>query len=292
MPFCSTSLDLRAIERDLEFSRFSRQASAAMLCRRRTVFDAIQHLLRAFHTGSPYALAVRGSYARGMPGRFSDLDLILIGNKDCCEYVNKLCELCGLVCEVDQSIWWCPPAFMHPSSASFPLWLCIPSLVFLGGNRRLFNEFRRSSHDALKLQPLSRLYEMHREDPLRHRSQFFSSDPRYDLKRGRGGSVDYEFTQLVDLWTRLHGLTATIPQIKNLGLVRRYQRYLAFYREFLDSRITALVDGAEDCRSVAITPSRPFPTSVWFFTEEAAHSAMNSQYAGIAELLETMRGFL
>ena len=197
-------------------------------------FAVIQSLIREAQTNleAGTCLLARGSLARGDFCHYSDVDLILLVPSQKHERLNITEQLRSKVQYPISFQTWLPST---PSERlkSLHIWFSVSQCCYIAGDIELFRNSQFSWLELLVSLNGNFLRDIYDLDPKRHqgmrnRSSLFS----YNVKRGRGGIVDYEFSRLISLWLELKNIYSPL-QLSLINLSQRCFKYLFLLKSYL-----------------------------------------------------------
>jgi hypothetical protein len=196
--------------------------------------DAIRSFLKVAEAKleSDVCLLSRGSLARGDFCRHSDIDLILLTGSlksDWRAVIEKMQEIVSYPISVQ--LW--SPSTPSDKINSLHVWYSVSQCQYLAGNRDLFHYCKLRWLKLLSRLDGKLLICLHNSDPRRHKGLMRRTSPlSFNVKRGRGGIVDYEFAHLVTMWLEL-GPGASDLQYNLIHVSRSCFKYLFVLKSFL-----------------------------------------------------------
>ncbi len=194
----------------------------------------IQSLFMEAHTNlkSGTCLLARGSLARGDFCDYSDVDLILLVPSQKHERLNVTEQLRSKVPYPVSFQTWLPST---PSERleSLHIWFSVSQCCYIAGDIELFFNCRFSWLELLASLNGNFLRDVYDSDPKRHQGMRNKSSPfSYNVKRGRGGIVDYEFSRLISLWLKLKNGCSPL-QLSLIKLSQYCFKYLFLLKSYL-----------------------------------------------------------
>jgi predicted nucleotidyltransferase len=224
----------------------------------------LREAVTSFRPLSGFAVALRGSFARGDPSPFSDADIVVISdiNLDVCSMIDWFRSRV-LEHEVSVSIY--PPEPDDQSRRSLMFWQFIPHLLFVAGDFDMFSRFKLIAERELSQLPLTMLLKLY-ADEIKQREWSNPGSAHFsNLKRGAGGLIEYEFVVLLKLWQNLRQIPLTPAQQFHYHAVRKHYRYMTLLKEYLcwtyNTRVETYRTGP---LPVALSPT------YWFFGSNIA----------------------
>ncbi len=183
--------------------------------------------ISSFLNNQTFAICLRGSYARGHPNQFSDIDFFVLYRSPNIDrdLIKSLLKRYTpnhpthfIINSLDKAI----------DTYSFPLLVSFPHLRFLAGNQSIYQEFISKFKYWLKNTSFDNLHRFFLGNP--HRSDEYD-DPKsphyWDFKSGAGGLVDYEFLVLCDWWLKEHKIIDSL-QVSTLPIQQATAYYFYF----------------------------------------------------------------
>jgi UTP:GlnB (protein PII) uridylyltransferase len=177
-------------------------------------------------------LMARGSLARGDFCPYSDIDLVLLVPDEKYRRSNIPERLRAKVPYAVSSQTWLPST-PREKSGSLHVWFSVSQCRYLAGDVGLFVNCRAGWLELLARLGGDFLCDMYDSDPKRHQGMRDKASPfSHNVKRGRGGIVDYEFSRLVSLWLGLKHRGSPL-QASLIRLSRGCFEYLFLLKSYL-----------------------------------------------------------
>ncbi len=248
------------IERDTHFRRLRRVAHRNA---EKRFFRARQHIVQLAKTlqlaERGLAVAFRGSYARRQPLDTSDVDLVLLRSSSAVAASSRALQSDSFRTTVVQFDVEGAAEF----SNSLALWLAVPDLRYVTGDRLLFAGFTAKCRDELHRVTVGDLLRLYRADPMHDVDRFHPESPfAHNMKRGTGGIVEQQFLSLLHLRHEVRRERCSREQAHLLRAKTRHERYLFVVR-----------DSAATATSYAELPVRAGP---WFLRRDTVTAIAES----------------
>jgi UTP:GlnB (protein PII) uridylyltransferase len=214
-----------------EFEVSLAKETAKAYARRSVVFESLSIKAHA-KLKDDMCLLVRGSLARGDFCSYSDVDLILLVSDE----KNRGLDITQLLRSkvpyaVSLQTWL--PSTPSEKLGSLHTWFSVSQCCYLAGDAELFVACHTSWLALLTRLDGNFLCEIYDSDPKRHQGMRDKASPlSYNVKRGRGGIVDYEFSNLVSLWLKLKNRHSPL-QLSLINLSQHCFQYLFLLKSYL-----------------------------------------------------------
>lgn len=251
--------------------------------------ESIDHRLRVLATALPsdnWALAARGSYARGDLAPHSDIDLYLINASksvpDCLRNWPTLLGDHRVAIQYFES---------RPTEALFyelPFCFAVTQMRFIAGDRLIYRDFFEEATRRLAACRPDHLAGLFRNDIHRPRS-FANPQSRHyhDLKRGAGGSIDYEWIKLASYQRLLNHVAGTDQQVLECRS-SQFFRYLSSLKSYLHMHSGGRLESTYLLYS---PPYRTDGTQVpWYFSPRIIDQVRQAQHSIANRFATSMSG--
>lgn len=234
----------------------------------------------------PFFVVARGSLARGDYCAHSDIDLTVVtDDPKCAAYAESSLhkideELIGRL-----AIDVLTPSDVRKRLRWITYWFGVVESIFVGGNSEVYFRYKSEQTDLLKSMSIGTLVDIYRSDPRRYDAHFDAASPfRWNIKRGAGGFVDFEFANLLSHWT-------DAKQRSSTAYGEHYRQINAAY-EYLFAMKAYLHDCFGAAREVAVSPSeeladRAVPA---VFSRTVAEKVLDDHYERIERLVRSFGG--
>ncbi len=209
------------------------------------------------------SVALTGSYGRGHPGTYSDLDVVFveeIGTQSTGDIESQL-ERSMHGYSVSVSVH---SADVVAQQQDLWFWLTLTSLRLVNKNQGPLNCLLASGREYLGRVSLSAILAVYVQDPLHCVDRNDPGSPfSFNVKRGQGGVVEYGLARLLQMRLHAQGGPVSAEQFELIDRIEWCYLYLVLLREsFANSRKRPLNSYLELPEESRILP--------WFFLKPVA----------------------
>jgi hypothetical protein len=212
-----------------------------------------------------YAICFRGSYGRGDPTQFSDVDIVIISDLDPRGTEDLRDALRQILHNYETSLWIYRCEVGADEEKALAFWQCLPYLRLGAGRQDVYDRFVSSSRSALRNLPLGMLLRLYSQEFKASHCSDPASPHFYSIKNGPGGLVEYEFVMLLKEWQELRGQRLSQDQERLVQVVMRHHQYASFHKAYLHLQLAQPV-ALRNVSHMALQQSPAF----WFFCSEVA----------------------
>lgn len=261
------------IEKDSDYILFRQCVRSLMKRRINRTKGILRELMLSQSIASMYSMCLRGSYGRGDPNYYSDVDVVLITDANWDITSLTFTQAPCVIQKFELSTRKYPTMPNQHQQRSLSFWLSIPQLSFIMGHILPFGKFISNARETLAAMPLGSLLSMF-SDEFNYSDRSNPSSPHfYNLKRGIGGTVEYEFISLLRLWQQSRGCPLSAIQNNLYRTISRYYEYATLLKEYIRQYLGRPIESRQILAS--LSSIHPLP---WFFSSETADRIAFTQH--------------
>jgi hypothetical protein len=258
---------ISTLEKNKEYVAYGRYVEGLMRKRTLKTKALIRKLVNHYFNKYDFALCLKGSYGMHVPNIYSDLDFVIISDTKSLKTKRQSDILFRSFPEYKVSFNNYSTVHSSYDKHSPSFWLSIPNLSFIVGEIQLYEKFLSLVYGTLGIMPLEYLLSLFSEEFGYQNRSDITSPHFYNMKRGVGGTLEYEFICLLRLWQKQCRYPFSTSQNRLFQLLTKYYRYTTFLKEYLRQLLNRPIEN----RKCLLTLTHTYPVP-WYFTMNITNS--------------------